>query len=139
MNNIFARFKNRGRITIGDKSVKVKKITIAQWKELFSVVDSLPSLIIDVVTSPKEERTAYLVVAAHHSLDDLAEVISVLTGLDRDYIVNNAALDEILEYFTMMAKVNNFEEIAKNIKSVLDLSMKNLTGESAIPQNQERQ
>lgn len=131
MSGILSRLNKTGRLCIGEKPVQVGKITIAQWKRLFSTIETLPALIIDVLTAPRNEQVAYFVVAAERSLDEVIAITSVLTGIDEEYIENNADLNQLVEYFIQVAKLNDFSDIAKNVKSVLALSMKNLTKENA--------
>lgn len=123
--------KQRGKLYIGAKPVEVKKITIAQWKQLFGTIEALPQLILDVMMAPQEDRAAYFIVAAERSFDEVTNIISILTGLDADYIEQHADLSQLLEYVTQMAKVNDFSDIAKNIKRVLALGFKGQASESA--------
>lgn len=125
--------KQRGQLYIGDKPVRVRKITIKQWKELFGTIEALPALIIDVIMAPEAERVAYFVVALERSFDEIVSIVSVLTDLDADYIENNASLDEIIEYFTQVAKVNDFDSIVKNIKGVLALAIPKGQAKDANP------
>lgn len=109
-------------VKIGGKTVEVRKITIAQWRELFGVVYSLPQLIIGVLGTNPDERAAYLVVALEQSLEEISHIVSVLTGIDSEWIENNASLDELVAYFAAAAKVNNFSDLLKNVQSVLSLA-----------------
>lgn len=109
-------------VKIGGKTVEVCKITIAQWRELFGVVYSLPQLIIGVIGTKPDERAAYLVVALEQSLEEISHIVSVLTGIDSEWIENNASLDELVAYFTAVAKINNFSDLLKNVQSVLALA-----------------
>lgn len=101
------------------KTVEVRKIAIAEWRELFSVVYALPQLIIGAMSTPADERAAYLVVALDQSLEEISHIVAVLTGLDADWIEHNVSLDELVDYFTAMVRVNNFEKLLKNVRGVL--------------------
>lgn len=131
MSGILSRLNKSGRVYIGDKPVTVGKITIAQWKQLFTVVETLPALIIDVMMAPAQDRAAYFVVALERSFDEIIKIASVLTGISAEEIEQNASIDQLIEYFTQVAKVNDFESIAKNVKSVLALAVRKPTSESA--------
>lgn len=113
----------RGRLYIGNKPVEIKKITIAQWKQLFGTIETLPALIVDVLTASEEDRTAYFIVALERSFDEITSIVSLLTEIDAEYIEKNASLDEVVEYFVKMAEVNDFNKLAKNVKSVLALAI----------------
>jgi len=106
-------------VKIGNKSVPIRKITIAQWKELSSVIQSLPQLVMTVINAPANDRTAYIMVAIEEALDDVIRATAILTGLDAEYIEANASIDELFAFYAETFKVNNFAEIAKNVQSVL--------------------
>ena len=111
--------KLKETLKIGEKPVHVRKVTIAQWRELFDSIQAIPQLIISVITAPASERAGFFVLALRESFDDVVRVTSVLTGIDEDYIDKNASIDELLAYYTAMAKANNFGELLKNAQSVL--------------------
>lgn len=101
------------------KRVEIKKITPANWKTLFSTVDKLPGLVIQVFSAPAGSFYMTVIQALDIALDEIIEVVSVMTGIDKDYIANNVGLDELVEYITRMVKHNRLDSIAKNVKSLL--------------------
>lgn len=109
-------------VKLGGKSVEVKKVTIAQWRELFAVTETLPQLILGVIGSSPDERATYFMLALESSLEEIVRVVSVLTGINDEYIENNASITELVEYFTQVAKVNDFAGLLKNVRGVLSLS-----------------
>jgi len=113
------RIMRSDTVKIGGKSVKVRKITVAQWRELFTVIETLPQVLLTVITAAPAERLPYLVVAIEKSISDVVNVVSVLTELDADWIENNASVDELVEFFVETARVNNFGEMLKNVRGVL--------------------
>lgn len=112
-------FAKENEVMLGDKKVKIEKVTPKKWKEIFGVIDTLPNLIIRVITAPRQDFVAYLLSAIEFGMDEIIEVVSVLTGIDRDYLHNEVGVDEIIEYFTKMAEHNNLERVLKNVKSLL--------------------
>lgn len=109
-------------VKIGGKSVKVGKITVAQWRELFTVVETLPQLLITVLTAPPADRLPMFVVAIEKSLTDVVNVVSILTGLDAEWIENNAGVDELTTFFVETARINNFGDLLKNVRGALSLA-----------------
>ena len=109
-------------VKIGGKPVKVGKITIAQWRELFTVVNTLPQLLITVTTAAPSERLPFFLVAIEKSISDVVNVVSVLTGLEAEWIENNAGVDELVAYFIAVAKANNFGDVLKNVQGALNLA-----------------
>lgn len=112
-------FTKENEVMLGEKKVKIEKITPRKWKELFGVIDTLPNLIIQVITAPREDFVAYLLSAIEFGLDEVIEVVSVLTGIERDYLHDKVGVDELIEYFARMAEYNNLERVLKNVKSLL--------------------
>jgi hypothetical protein len=104
---------------LGDRRVKIEKLTIVKWRQLFEVVDKLPGLIVQVLSAPKEDFYSYVVMALDLAFDEVAKIISVLTGLDVEYIEENVGVDELVEYFAKTIKRNRLEDVAKNVKSLL--------------------
>lgn len=104
------------------KSAQIRKITIAQWQELFGVINSLPQLLMSVVSAPPAQRAGYLVVALRESVEDITQIVALLTDIDAEWIKQNASGDELFSFFAETAKVNNFGELIKNVQGVLKLS-----------------
>lgn len=103
---------------IGKERVKVRKITVAEWKELFGAVNGLPALVVSVLTAPEKDRVSYLVVALQSALDEAVDIVAVLTGIDREYIEQHADAAQLTAYITAMVRENDFAAILKNVKGV---------------------
>lgn len=117
----FTKRLNTGTVMLGDKRVAVRKITVGQWQDLFGVIHALPQLLISVMTAPASERAGYLVIALKESLEDVLNVVALLTDTDAEWLRQNASLDELVAFFTETAKMNNFGELLKNVQGVLKL------------------
>lgn len=113
-------FKRSDTVKIGDKMVQVRKITVAQWRRLFDSIQILPQLILSVISAPSEQRVAFAMIAIRESFDEVVRITSILTGIDVDYIEEHASIDELVAYYTEIAKLNNFGEMLKNVQSVLE-------------------
>jgi len=122
--HITKALRRQGTLKLGSKSVKVEKITPRQYKELFGVIGSLPNLIMTVLRAPEEEYEAYLLSALEVGLEDFISVVSFLTGIDEEYLFDNAGLDELTEYLAKMAEHNNLSQTLKNVKSLLPKAQK---------------
>lgn len=108
-------------VKIGGKSVKVKKIVVEQWRDLFGAVHAIPHLILGLIERPLEERATFMLFALEQALDDVLDVVHTLTGFDKEWLEKNASLDELVAYFIAVAKMNNFAESLKNVQGVLSL------------------
>lgn len=109
-------------VTLGGQSVKVRKVTIGQWRELFAVVGTLPQLLISVITAPAESRIPHLLAVMESAIDDVVSVVAVLTGLETAWIDENVSPDELMAYFVAVARVNDFGGLLKNVQSALKLT-----------------
>lgn len=110
---------NKNEMYLHKKRVEIVKLTPAKWKQLFSTVDRLPGLIVQVVTAPKEDFYAYVLQALDLALGEVIDIVAVLTEIDRDYIENNVGVDEIFEYLQRTVKINRLDTLTKNVKSLL--------------------
>ncbi|MEC0167858.1 hypothetical protein [Paenibacillus graminis] len=68
-------------VLLGGQAVKVRKVTIGQWRELYSVVGTLPQMLLSVVTAPADSRVSYLLAVMESAIDDVVNVVAVLTDL----------------------------------------------------------
>lgn len=107
------------QVYLGSKKVEVKKLTPNLWKKLFGTVDRLPGLIVQVILAPKEDFYSYVISAAEIAMDEVVQVVSVLSGVDEEYLKENAGLDDIVNYLVKTVKKNNLHEAIKNVKSLL--------------------
>jgi len=119
MRSIREAFLRADTVMLGDKRVKITKLTPKYWRELFEAIDLLPSLIVNVAKAPSDQFMAYALTAAEVAMDEVIEITHILTGIDRDYLENEVGLDEIIEYFSKMAEYNSLEQMLKNMKSLL--------------------
>jgi hypothetical protein len=106
-------------VMLGEKRVKIEKLTPAKWRGLFGTIGTLPQLMANVFNAPAEDRAIFLQTAAEVGLDDLLAVTSELTGIELDYLENKVSLTEVIEYITRTAKYNDLERAVKNVLSLL--------------------
>lgn len=110
---------NENEMYLGDKRVRIEKLTIVKWRQLFETVDKLPGLIVQVLTAPQENFYAYVLTAFNLALDEVAHVVAVLSGIDYEYILENVGIDEQIEYLARTVKRNRLDTVAKNVQSLL--------------------
>lgn len=109
-------------VTLGGQAVKVRKVTIGQWRELFTVVGTLPQMLVSVMTAPAESRVSYMLAVMESAVDDVVNVVAVLTGLEPSWINENVSPDELMAYFVAVARVNDFGGLLKNVQGALKLT-----------------
>jgi hypothetical protein len=110
---------NENTMYLGEKRVEINKLTPKRWRQLFATIDTLPGLIVQVITAPQEDFYAYVVSACDIALEEVVKVVAVLSELDEEYINDNVGVDELITYVTRTAKRNNLAETLKNVSSLL--------------------
>lgn len=119
MNELLSKFKRENTTYLAGKRVEVPKLTFAKWKQLDEVLANFPGLILSVMTAEQGDMTAYIVEAVNIARDDIAEIIAILSGLDRKRIEEEASIAEIIEFLTLVVKRNDLAKVVKNVRSLL--------------------
>ncbi|MFE8697982.1 hypothetical protein ACFYKT_16695 [Cytobacillus sp. FJAT-53684] len=110
---------NENKMYLHEKKVDIPKLTPDRWKRLFEEVDMLPGLIVQVMLAPKEEFYSVVVSVCQLALDEVIEIVALLSDIEPEYIRENVALYEIIEFITKTIQRNKLGEIGKNLKSLL--------------------
>ena len=116
---IFSKVTRDNEVRLGEKRVQIKKLTPVRWRELFGTIETLTNLVLQVLAAPKEDKRGYILAAIDEGLSEVCEVVALLTGLDVEYVKNEAGLDEIIEYLAKTARYNRLGDAIKNAKSLL--------------------
>lgn len=111
-------------LPIGNKKVRVRKITPKEFKELMTVTGNVPNLVIQVMNAPEDQYAAYALAAIDAATDDFVAITSQLTGIDEDYLHNDASVSEIIEYLVQMTEYNDLKRMVKNVMSLLPKAAK---------------
>lgn len=120
---MFKRLKdtmlNDNQMYLHEKKVDIPKLTPERWKKLFEKVDLLPGLIVQVILAPKENMYSTLITACELAMDEIIEVVALLSELDEEYIRNEVGLDETIEFLARVVKRNRLNDAVKNLQSLL--------------------
>lgn len=108
-----------GELMLGEKRVKINKLTPNKWRELFEVVDKLPGIIVQIITAPQDDFYAYVINGVDIAMDELIRIVAILAEVDEEYIRANVGVDEIFEYLARTVKKNRLDSVVKNAKSLL--------------------
>jgi hypothetical protein len=110
---------NENEMMLGEKRVRIEKLTIIKWRQLFETVDKLPGLIVQVLSAPADDFYSYVITALDIAFDEIAEIVAVLSGVDAEYIAEHVGVDELFEYLSRTVKRNRLDDVVKNVKSLL--------------------
>lgn len=111
--------KSENYMYLHEKRVEIPKLTPDKWKQLFERLDLLPGLIVQVFLAPKDEFYSTVLSVCHLALDEVTEIVAVLSNLDEEYLRKNVGLNEIVEFLIKTIKRNRLDETVKNLKSLL--------------------
>lgn len=117
--NIFKRVLSKDTILLGNKKAEVKKLTPALWKKVFGALDNIPGIALTLMQVPKQDLTAYLIQAFDMALDEMLEIISLISGIDKKYLHDDAGMDDLVEYVYLTVKKNRIDQMSKNLGSLL--------------------
>ncbi|WP_366160557.1 hypothetical protein ABXS71_16815 [Bacillus infantis] len=114
---------NDNEMFLYEKKVEIPKLTPERWKRLFEKVDMLPGLIVQVLLAPKKEFYTVVVSACQLAMDEVVEMVALLSDLEAEYIERHVALNEIIEFLARTVKRNKLDEMSKNLKGLLPQKM----------------
>lgn len=107
------------RVTIADQIVKIEKVTPRQYRQLIEVLGAIPNIIIVLANAEDDERVPLLLNGIDVVLEDIIAVTSVLTGIEKDVLLDEAGIDELVEFFVKTFEKNNLDNLVKNFRRLL--------------------
>lgn len=116
--------ESKNKHMLGDQVVDVKKVTPYEYKLIMGVVQQLPGILYTSFTEfflneDKQSVFITLMSAGDIAMDEIIEVTSLLTKLDKDYIEKQTGLDELVHYLFKLSKRNSLDTVIKNMVSPL--------------------
>ncbi|MEC2233903.1 hypothetical protein [Bacillus subtilis] len=117
--NFFTKKKDSEAVSLGKYTVQVAKLTPAKWKQLFTTVDKIPGLVLQVLSAPKADFYSYLLSAVDIALDEVVAIVAMLSEVDSEYIHEEVSTDELIEYLALTIKKNRLDSQVKNVMSLL--------------------
>lgn len=120
---MFKRLKdtmlNENQMYLHEKKVDIPKLTPERWKKLFEKIDLLPGLIVQVLLAPKEDMYSTIIMACELAIDEVIEVVALLSEIEVEYIRKEVGLDETIEFLVRVVKRNRLTDAVKNLQSLL--------------------
>ncbi|WP_217587005.1 hypothetical protein [Lentibacillus saliphilus] len=106
-------------VYLGKKRAEIRKLSPSDFKHLMGSIEYLPSLVYQVVSARKNNDLYVIFLqAADMAMDEIVNLVSVITDIDEDYIYKNVGLDELYEFLKRMTEFNNFNSIVQNVKNL---------------------
>lgn len=112
--------ERQGSVQIAGKNVEVPLLTPDKYKQIFNVMNDIPSIAFYLFYSKEEPNFKQRVlVAVSEALDELLYIVELLTGIDKETLNKKAAVHELVEFFVRTAEKNEINNLLKNVKSLL--------------------
>lgn len=112
--------ERQGSVQIAGKNVEVPLLTPEKYKQIFNVMNDIPSIAFYLFYSKEEPNFKQRVlVAVSEALDELLYIVELLTGIDKETLNKKAAVHELVEFFVRTAEKNEINNLLKNVKSLL--------------------
>lgn len=107
-------------VYFGEQRVEIPKLTVGKWKLLTENLESLPQILINVLSAKGTDNfTASLVIGVSMAIEEVVTLVALLTGLEEEFIYNNADHNDLIAFITKTVKKNNLTEAAKKFPAML--------------------
>lgn len=132
ISRLFNKSGGSETVNLGDKSVKIPKLTPAKYKALFERIETLPQIIASILSARNSGHLVNTaVVGVGIALDEIIAVVAELAEVDAEYIANNADLNEITTFVRLTLEKNDLQQTLKNCQAVLAAILPKVLG--AVP------
>ncbi|MEC1714763.1 hypothetical protein [Schinkia azotoformans] len=106
-------------VMLGNKKVEIPKLTRKNIKKLTSHIGSIGDFLVQLFLTPSENRATFIVVASEMFIDEMYELVALLSEIDIDYLDENATLEQVTNYIKQAWEQNDMEKALGNAKSLL--------------------
>lgn len=107
-------------VYFGEQRVEIPKLTVGKWKLLTENIESLPQILINVLSAKGSDNfTASLVIGVSLAIEEIVTLVAVITELEEEFIYNNADHNDLMNFISKTVKKNNLTEAAKKFQAVL--------------------
>lgn len=119
--DIKSLFKSRGNgyLMLGEKEVEVPKLNYRKYKQMQDVIATLPGVVFSLIVSPPEHYYQSALTALDMTIDEIYGITAILSEIDREYLDEEAGVNEVIDYLVATIKKNDFAQTVKNVKSLL--------------------
>jgi len=133
--NVISRLFNKSESTGGAPSldaiyvegrrIPIPKLTVGKWIELASAIETLPQIIVSVMSTRQSESfSSNLVVGAGIAADEAIRLVAVLADVEPEFVKHNMSGYELSEFLRLTAERNDLQATLKNFLAVRDLFRK---------------
>ena len=105
-------------VKLDDRTVVVKKLPLGRYAELLKALKKLPENLGGLDKMKEDEIFRKLPTLIAGALPDCIDMLAIATPLTVDEL-NTLGLDEAVELFLAVIKVNNYQDIYGKVKKAL--------------------
>jgi hypothetical protein len=106
-------------VVLNGKKITVRKMPLRQFAEVLKLLKELPKQFGSLDSISNDEAIARLPFIIGESLPELAAVVSVASGVDKDEILDEYGLDDISELLIVIKQVNQLDKVVSNVKKLM--------------------
>ena len=112
--------KESDHVLFGDTKVEIPKLTIEKWELLIENLETLPQIIVNVLSAKQEDNfTAKLVVGTSLALSEVVKLVAVITGLEEDFVRKNADHHSLYDFIKKTMKKNDLNTALKKFQTAI--------------------
>lgn len=112
--------KENDHVLFGETKVEVPKLTIEKWELLIENLETLPQIIVNVLSAKQEDNfTAKLVVGTSLALSEVVKLVAVITGLEEDFVRKNADHHSLYDFIKKTMKKNDLNTALKKFQTAI--------------------
>lgn len=112
--------KESDYVLFGETKVEIPKLTIEKWELLIENLETLPQIIVNVLSAKHEDNfTAKLVVGASLALSEVVKLVAVVTDLEEDFVRKNADHNSLYDFIKKTMKKNDLNTALKKFQTAI--------------------
>lgn len=108
-------------VEMGGMKVAVTKLPVGRWIDIIEKLETIPSIALSAASAQSGvDDVAKLILAAISlAKDEFFDIVSTASGLDKQTILDDVALDELIEYVEALIEINRVQWIVGKIGAVI--------------------
>ncbi len=101
-----------------EKKVKVKKLPLGRYAQVMDALQKIPGLLEALTQTEDEDIFSLLPKLVKDFWEDMVEVVSIATRLDREFLDEHVDLEEAVDLIKAVIEVNGFFDIGRELKAM---------------------
>lgn len=104
-------------VEMGGMKVAVTKLPVGRWIDIVEKLDNLPSIALSAASTQSgiDDVAKLMLAAISLAKDEFFDIVSTASGLDKETILNEVALDELVEYVEALIEINRVQWVVGKI------------------------